>query len=195
MVLVRGSKWTQFDGGVRVPAFVSGGYLPPHARGTKSTHFTHLADWYPTFCHLANVSATDHRAASYGLPVVDGENLWAVIAAPTPQTHARELYIDRNVVINGTYKLLVGSIDRSFLTKPDYPLDDSTPDISKSQNCNHGCLFDLYADPTESEDLATVKPSVHAALMTRLVQLRHTIFDPNRGPKDPAACKMALSRG
>ena len=33
---LRGAKHSNFDGGVRVNAFVSGGYLPPAVRGTRS---------------------------------------------------------------------------------------------------------------------------------------------------------------
>ena len=42
---LRGGKTSDFEGGVRVNAWVSGGLLPPAVRGTISNDFMHLADW------------------------------------------------------------------------------------------------------------------------------------------------------
>ena len=42
---LRGSKESPWEGGTRVAAFVSGGYLPASLRGTVSHSFVHAADW------------------------------------------------------------------------------------------------------------------------------------------------------
>ena len=42
----RGGKATNFEGGVRVPTFVSGGLLPAAMRGKVLTGLVHVADWY-----------------------------------------------------------------------------------------------------------------------------------------------------
>ena len=52
------SNW---DGGVRVNAFVSGGFLPPPVRGTKFEGLVAAWDLFATFCDLAGVSPVDHR--------------------------------------------------------------------------------------------------------------------------------------
>ena len=93
---LRGGKYSPWEGGVRVAAFVSGGLLPPSVRGTKQTGLIHGCDWglarqhsvrvlrrafqqqagvgrYATFAALAQQDPTDHAAASAGLPPVDGE--------------------------------------------------------------------------------------------------------------------------
>lgn len=49
---LRGRKMTSWQGGVRVNAFVSGGFLPEAQRGDG---YIHLADWYGAFCKLAGV--------------------------------------------------------------------------------------------------------------------------------------------
>ena len=41
------SNW---DGGIRGNAFVSGGFLPPAVRGTKFEGLVAVWDWYSTFC-------------------------------------------------------------------------------------------------------------------------------------------------
>ena len=48
-----------FEGGIRVAAFVSGGYLPAAARGTKLDGIVHIADWYATLVNLAGVDPPD----------------------------------------------------------------------------------------------------------------------------------------
>ena len=42
---LRGGKTSLFEGGIRTPGFVSGGFVPVYARGQRRTGFVHLADW------------------------------------------------------------------------------------------------------------------------------------------------------
>ena len=41
---LRGGKYSNFEGGIRVNAFVSGGYVPEARRGTKVDEMIHIAD-------------------------------------------------------------------------------------------------------------------------------------------------------
>lgn len=45
---LRGGKLTNWEGGIRVNAFVSGGFLPPAVRGTRHNGLATLWDWYGT---------------------------------------------------------------------------------------------------------------------------------------------------
>ena len=56
---VSDSDW---DGGVRTAAFVSGGFIPPTQRGTVFEGVVSIADWYSTVCELAGTDPTDHAA-------------------------------------------------------------------------------------------------------------------------------------
>lgn len=56
---LRGDKSTNFEGGLRATAFVSGGVLPAAQRGTINPVVSHIADWYATFCFLAGVDPSD----------------------------------------------------------------------------------------------------------------------------------------
>jgi len=42
---LRGGKYQPMEGGIRVSAFVSGGYLPPSVRGSALDAPVHMADW------------------------------------------------------------------------------------------------------------------------------------------------------
>ncbi len=42
---LRGGKVSDFEGGVRATAFVTGGLLPANLRGKNSTALIHVTDW------------------------------------------------------------------------------------------------------------------------------------------------------
>ncbi|CAE8612166.1 unnamed protein product [Polarella glacialis] len=70
---LRGGKTTVFEGGVRAMAFVSGGALPPAARGTQRSTLMHAVDILPTLASFA------------GVPLLggdrDGLDAWPAIAS------------------------------------------------------------------------------------------------------------------
>lgn len=66
---LRGGKATDWEGGVRTPAFVAGGWLPRSRRGVRLDGLVHICDMYATFCALAGaVTANGAR----GCPRDDG---------------------------------------------------------------------------------------------------------------------------
>merc|ERR1711920_1023162 len=77
---LRGGKFSDFEGGVRSAAFVSGGFLPTAVRGSISHGYAMLADWYVTFCRLAGLNAVDNRAKRAGIPQTDGFDLWPMLS-------------------------------------------------------------------------------------------------------------------
>ena len=46
---LKGGKWSNYEGGVRVNALVSGGFVPPSRRGTVETGLVAVEDWFATF--------------------------------------------------------------------------------------------------------------------------------------------------
>merc|ERR1719198_2751713 len=48
---LRGGKTNNFEGGIRVVSYVSGGAVP--RSGVSLEGYVHNADWYPTLCGLA----------------------------------------------------------------------------------------------------------------------------------------------
>jgi len=77
---LRGGKSSNFQGGVRVNAFASGGALPVAVRGSRLDELVTIWDWYATFAAIAGVDdVTDHRAAAAGLPPVDSVNQWPLL--------------------------------------------------------------------------------------------------------------------
>eukprot|EP01060_Flectonema_neradi_P008760 TRINITY_DN1626_c0_g1_i4.p1 TRINITY_DN1626_c0_g1~~TRINITY_DN1626_c0_g1_i4.p1 ORF type:complete len:552 (+),score=94.24 TRINITY_DN1626_c0_g1_i4:43-1698(+) len=124
---LRGEKHTNWEGGMRTAAFVSGGLIPANLRGTKNGMNLHIVDWYSTFCELAGVSHNDDPPTPplptnmsdpskniYGdnsYPAVDGVPVFDMLM--NPDTHnissAHEyLVLAKEVIISGEYKLLIG---------------------------------------------------------------------------------------
>lgn len=58
---------SDWQDGVHVSTFVSGGYLSQNMHGKKTTGTIHLSDCYSTFCNLVDVDPTDERAAKANL--------------------------------------------------------------------------------------------------------------------------------
>lgn len=86
-----GGKASNWEGGIRGNAFVSGGYLPPSMRGIKYDGLITLWDWYATFAALAGVEAHDDRAAHAGLPPIDSFDLTHVLLGRNLTSPRREV--------------------------------------------------------------------------------------------------------
>lgn len=74
-----GGKFSNWEGGIRVPALLAGGALPAHATGTTSQSLVTAWDWYATYAALAAVDPTDEAAAAAGLPPIDSINVWGAL--------------------------------------------------------------------------------------------------------------------
>jgi arylsulfatase B len=114
---LKGGKYSDWEGGVRTSAFVSGGLIPPPRRGTAFDGVVSIADWYATLCELAGADPTDHaalaanaRRAGRGLPLlppVDGVPQWAHLMSGA-NGRAGALHLSAQAVLRWPYKLVVG---------------------------------------------------------------------------------------
>lgn len=210
---LRGSKGNEFEGGVRVVAFVVGGFLPDPMRGTSVDGLMHITDWHTTFAALAGVAApaADGRAAALGLPAVDSLDVWPMVSGANTTSPRVELPLNGNGTVmsfpgtglivtcpaspacrgsHGRFKLLRGS----FANGGSYP-GPTTPNGTKGIvpfDCGRGCIFDLDADPTEHNDLAAHKPT----LLRNLIDLAEaydatTYQSPGGAGTDPKAIQAA----
>jgi len=104
---LRGGKTSEFEGGIRLNSFVTGGFLPAKVRGTESDALMHLADWYGTFCFLAGVSQEDDVAVKNSLPDVDSINLWPTLSGEAGAARTG-IQVSPVTLIEGRWKLLTG---------------------------------------------------------------------------------------
>merc|ERR1712062_159471 len=78
--------------------------------------------------------------------------------ASSPRT---EIMISSDVdgaIIKGDYKLIVGKQNYGFWTSLNYPNETSDGSYAVPVDCGDGCLFNIWQDPSEYEDLASVMP-------------------------------------
>jgi len=208
---LRGAKFSNWEGGIHVPAFVSGGALRENQRGTKLEGLAAVWDFYATFCDIAGVDPEDKAAAEAGLPAVDSISQWSYWRGKTHVAPRTELAIggvlgasagvvkpgaDQTTVeglIQGRWKLLVGSFSEAIWTGPKYPNKTSSKEEWEvSAHCYSGCLFDLVADPSEHDDLSALNPKIVKHMLKRIHEINRTVFSPHRGVPDPLGCKTAL---
>lgn len=188
---------SDWEGGLRVAALVSGGVLPDKIRGTELKDYFHIADWYATFAAVAGVDVNDDVAAQFNLPAVDSVNQWPLLSGQLqPGSNLRkDIHISKETLIEGRWKLMTGKVPFAAWT-PGYGF---APWITlfRRQDCKDGCLFDIENDPTEKKDVAAQHPDIVAKMRSRLDTLNQGFFDPSRGEFDAKslqACKT-LQRG
>ena len=188
---LKGGKASDWQGGVRVNAFISGGYLPEQMRGQKTEGYVHIADWYATFCALAGVDPTDERAAKANLPPIDSLNMWPLISGQNSTSPRTDIPLTKNTLIVDDYKILTGDIPNAGWTGPHYP--NSSQRIDNTMHCgNTGCLYNIKTDPGEYINLADRMPDLLSKMREKLSEYQSTLFEPDRGKEWPGACNAAL---
>ena len=190
---MKGGKFSDWQGGIRVNAFVSGGYLPEKMRGQKTDGYIHLTDWYATFCYLAGVDPTDEEAAKAKLPPIDSMNMWPLISGQNSTSPRTDIPASNLTLISGDYKIITGNVSWSTWTGPHSP-NTTSKVTSIVENCGDGCLFNIKTDPTEHDNLATKMPDVLKEMQKKLKKYQETYFNPDRGKKAPEACDAALNK-
>ena len=180
---LRGMKFTDFEGGVRVASFVSGGLVPSKRRGSIEPSLIHITDWYSTFSYLAGVPAFDYKAAAShaGIPRIDSINMWETVAEGKPSSRS-QIAISSSAIIQWPFKLVLGNQGgKGVYTGTKNP--NSTKLVDNDPGCGEkGCLFNIEVDPTEHHDVGTENPAILNNLTTTLYQILESTFQTNEIP-------------
>ncbi len=178
---LRGGKHTFWDGGLRVVSFVSGPVLPEARRGTNFTGIAHSSDWYATL--VEGVAGGKIPQDTGPMPPDSVNLWPAISqGSESPRTEVihqvENDYFSEGVTAmrSGNLKLILGKKvgDSRTLAWPELS-DEDVPygktgglieqgtDHCRSgpvegtkkgdKECPDGCLFDLVADPGETNNL------------------------------------------
>ena len=146
----RGFKFSLFEGGIRVPAIASWpGVLPA---GETRTQPAASMDLFPTVAELCGAGAPTDR-------VIDGRNIWPVLAENAPSPHERLCWkrYDQAAIREGDWKLVVNGI---MALGEEYAL----------QGSGKAFLSNLAVDAREIRNLAGREPETAARLQRKLRQ-------------------------
>eukprot|EP00039_Didymoeca_costata_P030930 m.32224 g.32224 ORF g.32224 m.32224 type:complete len:523 (-) comp8387_c0_seq2:73-1641(-) len=130
---LRGGKGSDFQGGVRTAAFVSGGILPTSVRGSVLEHPVHVCDWYATFCSLAGVDPNDGQGD--GVPPIDSIDFWPLLSGANTTAPRTDVLLSSYSIISGNWKYI-----------------NSTFRDNWDKECNHNatdpnCLLGYWTGP------------------------------------------------
>lgn len=135
---LKGGKAGVYEGGIRVPAFVSGGYVPESVRGQTREDIMSVSDWYATLALLAGAQEPDDvRAAP------DSINMWPYITGETTTS-------PREKVVQMAHRCAYGTMEVGVIDKT-WKMVMGTTDCTESAPC----LFDLSQDPGETTNVAS----------------------------------------
>lgn len=123
---LRGWKTQLYEGGVRVPGFVSGGspLLPQEVRGTINSKLYHVTDLLPTIVALAGGGTHKNQP-------LDGFNIWPSIVSQQTSSPRKEILLNMNPACGkgfvnpnaglrvGDWKLLVDCFNTTTLAPND----------------------------------------------------------------------------
>jgi len=201
---LRGSKGSNWEGGVRVPALVGGGLLPTTMHRQNLSGLVHVSDIYATFCALAGVSAADGNWAP-----VDGLDVWPYISganATSPRSrivHEHSMFDptapSMGAIRENDWKLIVGkeasagwygvSSDGHF-TPP-----ARGPAVNTSESaCSPAapCLFNIAIDPEERNDIAAANPDIVLRMLAIFRSYDKEHHPPTKNPtENKTACCAA----
>lgn len=194
---LRGRKGDMWEGGCRVPAFITG----PHINATGvSSALVHLTDWLPTLYRLGGGDVRD-------LGDIDGIDQLPVIRGEVEPLREEILYDianfeNRNLTINvpSTWPNSTLELSGSFgaaLRIGDFKLVVGCTTIigcSSNYNSTYGgntpkdrvLLFDLSVDPGEQEDLSDQMPELVQVMQERLEEHLDRAVAPFHLPEDRA---------
>ena len=138
---LRDGKWTNFEGGIRVPCIMRWpGKIPS---GSSNQEITGIIDMLPTFCALADVSIPSDR-------VIDGRNILPYLLGETVDLPIHDTFIVPGATIRHK--------DWKLLVKKQSPGGNGNKGMQGRVPAPAGSLFNLKDDVGETTDLSATHP-------------------------------------
>eukprot|EP01060_Flectonema_neradi_P008631 TRINITY_DN16161_c0_g1_i1.p1 TRINITY_DN16161_c0_g1~~TRINITY_DN16161_c0_g1_i1.p1 ORF type:complete len:510 (+),score=108.53 TRINITY_DN16161_c0_g1_i1:36-1532(+) len=184
----RGGKGTDFEGGVRVAAFATGGMLAPELRGTTIHSPMHLADLHTSVCMMTGQTFAECGDEVEGLPSTDGFDLRDYFTTKNATRPDGDIVLSSNSYIDGEWKYVATSKNTSYCngqrcgywTGPVWPINNNHTPEEEDPGCPvDGCLFNIADDPTEHHELSKQYPERQQAMKAKLAQYVAGAFQTN----------------
>lgn len=193
---LRGTKYSLWEGGIRVPALIWSPLIGHKAY--VSRELFHVTDWLPTL--LSAISYPNET-----MPPLYGISQWESLkegtAARKEALHNIDPLWNVSSIRVGRYKLVQGLVLKPWADWFSPPAGkhhiatfvstriQCTPNpASHSTDCapdSAPCLFDIERDPCEMENIADHEPQVVKVLLKRLAEYAETASSVGREQRDP----------
>lgn len=143
----RDGKWTNFEGGIRVPCLMRWpGKIPA---GSINSEITGIIDMLPTFCALSGAKVPADR-------VIDGKNILPyMLGEPIESPIHESFFVPGSTIRHGDWKLLV---------KGQSPGGNGKKGMQGRKSARAGSLFNLKEDLGETTDVSAKHPAIVAQL-------------------------------
>ncbi|MEM7143519.1 MAG: sulfatase-like hydrolase/transferase [Verrucomicrobiota bacterium] len=140
---LRDGKWTNFEGGIRVPCLMRWpGKIPA---GSTNNEITGIIDMLPTFCALSGAEVPADR-------IIDGKNILPYLLGEQVESPIHDRFVVPGSAIRlGDWKLLV---------KGQNPGGSGTKGKQGREPAEAGSLFNLKDDLGETTNVAAQHPEV-----------------------------------
>ena len=179
---LRDGKWTDFEGGIRVPCIMR--WPTVIEPGSSNSEITGIIDLLPTFCAIAGVEPPQDR-------VIDGRNILPYLMGEKLEEPIHDSFVvPGSVIRNGHWKLLVRDL------KP----GGKSGREGNRPSASAGSLFNLQADPGETRDVSAEHPEIVADLQRRMDAAVQELAANSRpigrlpGTEDPTEAKSRKKR-
>ena len=151
---LRGYKLATYEGGIRVVAVMR--WPEVLAPGTVSTQVMTSMDVFPTLAAAAGVEVRAERA-------LDGVDLWGEISSGRTRPRADDIFYASETAVGRQFSWSVLRGDMKLVQKVDQTFESLTV-VNE--------LYDVFADPGESNDLAGDHPDLVRELVDALIAWR-----------------------
>ncbi len=153
--ILRDGKWTDFEGGIRVPCVMRWpGKIPA---GSTNNEITGIIDMLPTFCEIVGVDVPDDR-------IIDGKSILPYMYGKRLEKPIHDTFIvPGSAILHGDWKLLVKD------QKPGGRIREGVG-MQGRESAAAGSLFNLREDPGETRDLSAEHPEI----VTRMESMMNT---------------------
>ena len=161
--VLRDGKWTNFEGGIRVPCIMRWpGKIPA---GSSNNEITGIIDMLPTFSAVAGVDVPSDR-------VLDGRNILPYMLDKKVNTPIHDSFIVPDAIIrHNDWKLLIKT-QKPGGTKPGAKATEGRVEAKA------GSLFNLKDDVGETTDLSARYPE-RVKELSRMMEAYMKAFDAN----------------
>jgi len=193
---LRSGKVTNYEGGIKVWAGMSGGLVPPELRGTTLDELTHIVDFAATAMRLSmTLDQYNERGTLSGTSkIIDGNNLFLfehhdlLVHYVLPHYVPSWMYQGDNdyAATDGEWKYYMGFTSTSaqgagWYNTPELgiiTIDNEPATFANAGGyCDHGCLFHIETDPSEYSDVSGQYPEIKAYFVDLIDAIYQGGFD------------------